>query len=351
MSSMRLTAAGMAFLCAPALGQGLAQTLVADSSADTLFICTDANTDGDYDDSGEIVSFYDDVQGSITLGTNSSITVGPDGTLYMSDSNQDIILAMKDLNADGDALDTGEYWIFFDGDPTVNAAGVPAWSFQDIYCDANGRIWACNASVAAGGFDSILWIEDIDGSGNANDGANEAAIYSNHGNGTDSLPTAVWVGLDGLVYYAEGGTSGVLTKGCYKLDDISGDGTIDPSTERFAYYLPPIGANAQFFWALHQTSAGVWFMADSGGDETIYRFEDTNTDGVITTGTEDHAWWTAPGSSQVYDINFYSDGSAYVCESYNPDRLLRMVDVDGNGTIDPVTEVTTIYDETLGLTI
>ena len=138
--SLSLAAAAALLCAAPAAAQGLREAYVTDSSDDLLYHLVDTNADGDFDDAGEVIEFYNDTIGPVALTNNSSVVTDEDGVVYVSDSTEDIVLALLDGNADGDADDASESWIFFDGNPGGNASGVTMTSAQNIiYVD--GRFW------------------------------------------------------------------------------------------------------------------------------------------------------------------------------------------------------------------
>ena len=127
--------------------------MVVDSLADALWRLTDFNQDGDYNDPGEVLAYYDDLTGSLVLTNPSCVAAAPDGTVYIGDSTEDYILALRDQNGDGDANDPGEYHVFFDNS---NAGALVFSSVQSITVDALGRVFVAQANTGSGGIDQIL---------------------------------------------------------------------------------------------------------------------------------------------------------------------------------------------------
>ncbi|MCB9914982.1 MAG: hypothetical protein H6828_07515 [Planctomycetes bacterium] len=350
------------FLLAAPLGPASAQTLgvswVTDSTNDSIYRLEDLDNDGTYNGVGEVVEVYSDVLGTVSLTNNNMIAVDANGVAYVGDSSVDVILAFADNDNDGEANDPGEHWIYFDGTPGGNASGIVMDSAQRIsFGPAGDAFWDGKLLIAsanaAGSVDEIFYIEDLNNDGDCND-AGEAVSYFiplNGGSTADTLPTDVMVGLDGNVYYLEIGSTGFQPKGIYKLVDADSSGSIDPLTEVSAFYVPPTLANTPFFWGFDQAPDGSFYMADST-NELIWRFRDDNSNGVIDVGVEDVQWWNAPGSSLIWEVDVAADGSVYCAESQSPDRVLRMADDDNSGTIDPVTEVQEVYNNTIsGVTI
>jgi hypothetical protein len=58
--------------------------------------------------------FYDDTLGALPLSNNTYVKRAADGSLFLCDSTADWIVHLVDLNADGDANDAGEAVVFFD---------------------------------------------------------------------------------------------------------------------------------------------------------------------------------------------------------------------------------------------
>lgn len=327
--------------------QDLGITYVTDSTNDTVFRLEDLNDDGDYNDPGEVVNYYDDSVGSISLSNNVGIAVDADGTVFVCDSSADIVMALEDTDDNGTCNELTDHRVFFDGNLGGNAAGIEMASALNLIVSPSGRVWVAVSNTSSG-VDQLIWLDDLNNDGDAND-AGEAFSYFEPltgGSTGDTIVQDVVLGQDGNFYYLETGSTGFHAKGVYKLVDTNSDGMIDPNTEVSAFFVPPALSGSPFFWGFTQGADGAFYMADTGND-VIWRFRDSDLSGSIDNGTEAVTWWTAPSSSLIWQVVSFGDGSLYCAESQAPDRLLRMIDLDTNGTIDPVTEVFEIYDDTI----
>ena len=355
--STLLVLAASSALTPAAFGQGLLGYLpfehtgdlyVTDTTNDSIWLCKDLDYNGDYNGVGETSLFYSDAIGPFILGNNNGITVDVAGRVYVCDTSEDKVFRFVDADGNGNSHDPGEATIFFDGDPTVNLSGIQMVSPNDLTMDLFGVMYIAEANNGSGGIDSIIRLEDLNADGDAND-LGEATYYYQPvtaGSTGDSIPNDVFLGADGHIYYVEGGSTGVVPKDVYRLDDANGDGFIDPLTEVASFFSPPAQSATPFFWSLTQDAAGYFYIADSG-NELIWRFRDHNADNVIDPLTEASIWWQTSGSSLIWDLTAASDGSLYVAESQTPDRVVRMFDANGDGVIDPVTEVTEPYSDLL----
>ena len=347
MRPLTLLLLGAALLAAPALASDLDVAYVTDSTNDAVWRLEDRNADGDHDDLGETVEFYSDVLGTQPLSNNIGVTRGADGTVYVCDSSQDVVLSMRDLDGDGECNDANEHQVFFDGNPGGNASGVVMSSAQDLLVDATGQVWVASASSGTGSDDAILRLVDVDGDGDAND-LNEAFVFylvPTSGSGGDSIPQDIAFGPDGALYYVENGSTGFYPKGIHRLVDVDGSGAIDQPGEAAPFFVPPALSGTGFHWGFDVDDDGAFYLPDTGND-VIWRVRDANDDKTID-ASEQAIWWTAPAGSTVWQVSVGNAGWLHLAESEDPDRVLRMRDSDGDGAIDPVTEVQTIYDSSV----
>ncbi len=293
----------------------------------------DLNLDGDFDDTGEIVVFYSGLTGAWPLGDPSGIAAGKDGVLYVGDATSDVVLALLDLNGDGDAMDAGEARVWFNGNPGGNASGIVMSSAQDLVVDAAGTVWVANANAASGGNDAILRLADAGGTYGAND-PGEAIEYATFPGGS-ALPTDLAIGAGGFIYFLDSGNGMSIPRGIHRLhDDVIPNGNCNDPGEVSTFWTAPAGSTALF--ALAVDIAGWFYAADQAGD-TIRALRDLNGDYVITpNGPEDALFWTSP-SSQVWGLSASLDGGLYATESQAPARILRLQDSTVlNGTaLDP----------------
>lgn len=322
----------------------------ATSANEAIWRLDDLNGDGDYNDAGECVKFYDDtLPGAIDLSNNSGVKLGSDGSLYVCDSSIDIVLRVRDLNSDGDGNDAGEATVFFNGTVGGNLSGVVMASANNLTISTGDVVWVASAGTSGGGNDAIIRLQDSNNDGDAND-LGEALEYYNINPGASTgawLPMAVAMGPDNKLYYTENGTDAALVKGIYRLDDINNNGVIDSSAEAFPYFLPTPGpTNNQFHWNLAIDAQGYFYIGDTTFEQ-IWRCKDLNGDNDAQDAGESVLWWSGGITpSLIWDFVFMNDGSMLACESQTPDRLLRFLDEDCDGLISAL-EVTPVYDETL----
>jgi hypothetical protein len=325
-------------------------TFLADTSDDRIYRLRDIDGDGDYDDPSEVGVFYDNALGPFVMTSPNGLVVAPDGTVLACDGSSDLVLALKDTNLDGDALDPGEARVFFDGTLGGNAGGIEMVSANAVTIGPNGVVWVASNNQMVGsivGDDAILRLEDLNGDGDANDVGEARVFYAPAlGSGVvgDSIPTGVKVGLDGAVYYAENGVTGALAKAIWRLDDLDGSGAIDQPGEATVFFaIGPQPSNV-FLWDVEQGADAAWYVSDQG-NEVLWRAFDANGNGAVDAG-EAAAWFTGAAPSDLWTVRFASDGSVFGCEAADPDRVRRFFDVNGNGAIDSG-EVTDVYTDVL----
>ncbi|HEX5054113.1 MAG TPA: hypothetical protein VFZ65_20210 [Planctomycetota bacterium] len=318
--------------------------LVVDSTYDGVWRFADRNQDGDFNDPGEITTYYDDVAGSIVLTNPTCIVVAPNGTAYVGDSTVDIIMALDDLDGDGNALGIGEHRVFFDGS---NAGGIVMASVQGITIDAAGRLFLAVSNAGTTGTDMILMLVDLNGDGDANDlfeAVEYCTIPGGAGSVGNSIPTKVVVAPDGNLYYAEVGSTGVVTKGVWKLTDLNHDGDCNDAGEVTLFWTPPFAASP-FYWGLAVDDAGNFYVTDHSTNESIWRGRDVDGSGVIDPA-EQTLFYQTPNSTW-WDVVLREDGTVLVCEAFTPDRLTALLDLNHDGDALDANEAHEAYDATV----
>jgi len=248
-----------------------------DSTQDQVYRLVDLNGDGDAHDPGEHSVFFDGSTGANSAGLSLSASLAMDvdanDRLWLCNSDSgagsspDCIYWIEDQNGDGDAMDAGESFIYYQT-PTGGGLG-------------------------------------------------------------DSAPSSLRWGADGRLYYVENGYTGWQPKGIYVLEDRNLDGVIDPLLEAGAFYLPPAHPTSGAYYVLEQDAQENWYLPDLISHE-LWRLKDGNGDGLITHDWEAEVAW-APAQSQIWGMASDNEGAFYLAESANPDRVLRLEDHDWDG--------------------
>jgi hypothetical protein len=324
--------------------------LVTDTNNDRVVTCTDLNADGDWNDAGEVVVLYDDVAGAIPLSNNVGICAGPGNTVYVSDTTEDIVLALTDQNADGDALDLGEAKIFFDGRVGGNASGVIMTSaFALTYQASTGKVWVATQNTASG-LDEILVLQDLAPfDGDANDLGEVQSYWTAPAGATNAYaPQGIVVESSGRVVYVDSGVSS--NKGAYSLIDLNSDGDAQDPGERQPFFVLPVPVSPnplQQLFGFEQDSQGWFYMADFAYD-VVYRFKDLNSDGDAMDPGESSTFFSgAPGASTFWDIAATPCGTIYVSEGTAPQRFFALLDANADGVIGGG-ESTEVFNDSAG---
>ena len=150
--------------------------LLGDQRADALFLLVDENRDGDALDPGERLVFFDETNASgLATPTNNIFTVEQtsDKSVYVGDGSADAVFRLNDLNRDGDANDAGEALIWFDAN---NAEGLALVTPNGIAEGSDGAIYITNAGTRPSPTDAVYRTQDLNGDGDAND-AGESSVW------------------------------------------------------------------------------------------------------------------------------------------------------------------------------
>lgn len=192
-----------------------------------IYRLDDADASGTIDAPGEVSAFFTVPTQPNPVFLQSLASDGA-GAFYLTDTGNDLVWRVADLNADGDANDVGEASVFF----TVQTSAI----FWDAAPLADGRVLVCGED----GLGELIVLEDLDASGSI--GPGEATTVFLAG-GTGFLPNpraAAWELRPMLEMPATAniGTvgSGLLTTGASDLAFVYLSlGTMPPLT------LPPFG--------------------------------------------------------------------------------------------------------------
>ena len=324
--------------------------------SDNIYRLSDFNQDGDYYDPGETLLYYDDLANGDRLNTVSGMACSETGTAYACDSSSDVVLSLRDMNYDGDANDPGESIVFFDS--ATNASGIQMLSAQGIVVDKQGRVFvlAANSGTPSIG-DVIIKLEDLDGDGTANNQPGEASYYFQVPSSVSPInysnPTGAFaIGPDGALYYGDIGST--VTKGVYRVFDADNNGTIDP-TEFSLWWVPPYTSAAWYGMAFDPI--GYVYVANHGGGaapaKSIYRAFDANFSGAIDPGLpeEEQVFNYPTGSVTWWGMLRQDDGSFLLLDGIL-DGIYRLKDLNFDNNFNGPGEFTTVFDDTsVGLTL
>jgi hypothetical protein len=322
-------------------GSGLTVIFVADPAQDRVFRLQDFDENGDFDQNGETVVFYDGAAGPFALPDPVALATDPADQAFVGDRTLDRILVLSDADESGAADGVGESAVYFDGTPGGNASGVLMPEVTGLALRILGTLWV--TSTNPDGSSSVIRLRDANSDGDANDVGEARVVLTLPGAGA-GIPaelTSLDVGYDGLVYVVQNGPA--YAPGLYRLVDLNGNGVIDLPNELQAAWLP--NASGADLLAAEVGEAGEWYLLDRGNDVVRLGF-DVNSDGGIDDVTEAAPFWSIGLAGGFADMAVAVDGGAlYLGDLASPSRrVLYAEDTDASSAIDPLTETFDVQD-------
>lgn len=312
--------------------------LVADTSGGRVLRLTDLNLDGDVNDAGEIIVYFQGAAGPVAMQFPTGLTVDDRNVVFVGDSTADAIFRLEDLDGNGDCLGPGEATTWYS--PSLAVGGVPSPTIFGLVVARDGTVYAANSNTTSttSGFDTILRFHDDNQDGDALD-SGESVIYAQFTNTSvgASIPTNVGILPDGSVIYSENGAAtaaGALQKGVWRLhDDVVPNGVCTDPGEVTLWYVPPTSSSA-FYYGLATDRDGTAYVTDTGL-ERVFRARDLDSNQSITLVAEESTFYTVGASSTMWACAV-GDGVLAVVEDTTPDRiyLLRDLNLDGDAS-DP----------------
>ena len=292
------------------------------------------------------------------FSTVSHATLHENDGILVSDMKLDTIYLTRDLNGNGTASDAGESIIYFNGD---NQSGLvePSKSIFSIHQSNTGYIY-----LGDGGSDSVYRLADRNADGDAQD-LGEANIWFSSANANSySLPTpnSIFEANDNALYIVNAGTRSQPADAVYRTVDLNNDGDANDSGESSIWLDLSTLASTQLGGDIPENKSSAFditfvgdtaYIADLMGGETntIFRAQDNNSNGIIDT---DELTVFIDGNNE-YDVpvatGLISDhaGALYTLESSSRQEqtLFRLTDINSDGTINDVSEVLEIWNESL----
>lgn len=276
--------------------------------------------------------------------------------VLISDMTRDAIYITRDFNNNGNAQDSGETAIYFDGN---NLSGLtdPSKSVFSIFQSHTGHIY-----IGDGGSDSVYRLSDNNADGDAQD-ANEANVWfseANAGGLTLPTPNSIYEAKDNALYIVNAGTRSRPADAVYRTVDLNADGDANDVGEATVWLdlstlasktlgdgVPDNKSSAFDITFVNDTA----YIADllGGETDTIFKARDNNNNGFIdadelTVFIDDSNSFDVPVATGLVSDE---SGGLYTLESASSkdQSLYRLSDVNGNGQIDDDSEVLKVWSE------
>lgn len=267
--------------------------------------------------------------------------------VYTCDSSADKLYGFADLNLDGDFADFLEAWVFYD-----DALGPHVLSNPSGMAIGNGgRFYVADRSTG-----QVLRFIDLDGDRTAH-GPGEAIVFFD-GDPLVNLsglqvdqPVRPLVDDSEVVWLAESNAGGAGADAIVRLVDLDFDGDANDLGEATRYFEPPPGALAgdtQIMDAFIGDDGHLYYVESSSTGfrpQGIYRLDDADGNGTIDPLTEVALWFTmpaAPNPSFLQSAARGVDGYVFLTDTGN-DLVLRIRDENADGDADDPGEFTVFF--------
>ncbi|MEM7166913.1 MAG: IPT/TIG domain-containing protein [Planctomycetota bacterium] len=329
-----------------------------DTTNDAIYVARDLNSDGDFQDAGEIQVFYDDSSANVDLGLPKALHFGPDGALYVGDSSADVILRLEDTDGDGNANGPNDSTVFFD-----SSSSTPAFtSLGSMGFDGDGYLFFTDSGAGSSANQSLVRIRDDNGDGFCSQAAGEVLFV--HEQASTTGVAGRWAGMafdsDGSIIVME---YGLAQDDIYRLVDLNGDGDSNDAGEQILYFNEdPAGTlitltfveNMARGYEIPGQGRPMWvnnYTADQ-----FLRFLDTNGDDYISNDSEVTIFWDVnqadgviPGITWGFALD--PSGKIYIAEGGSTsagtgDSMVVLEDLNGDGDANDTGEAIVVFDDT-----
>jgi hypothetical protein len=344
-----------ASLTAAALAQSAGAIVIVfvhDQSADEIIRCVDRNGDGDATDPGEATVFLDDSLPP-DLGNDNAqglVALGPDQILATDNFAPDNITRSKDLNNDGDALDPGETFVYFDGNlgdgfRLTNPAELRRVGPARYLLLDNNTLDTVNP-------EAVYLLEEINDDLIIDETEVSLFVEFSPAGVSQSTTFDIVLGNDGSLY-----TLDITDPNQIESIDI-----VDPGATAKREWFDSVDLLNLFNHVLLFTageleylpaSDEVLFVASTlGSAHAILAASDTNNSGRIDLPREFRELWSEtnsadnPSTGTPRDLVVAADGSIFFTDALQ-DIIWRLIDRNNDGDYNDANETTIFYD-TLG---
>ncbi len=339
-----------------AAGQASAVDIVFvhDQSADEIIRLVDRNGDGDATDPGEATVFLDDSLPP-DLGNDNAqglVALGPATILATDNFEPDNIVRAQDFNNDGDALDPGEAFVYFDGSLPGGFTLTNPAELREI---GSGRyLLLDNNTLDEVNPEAVYLLEEI------NDdliiSGDEVSVFATFSPAGDSVSTTfdIVLGNDGSLY----------TLDITDPDQIESIDIVDPGSTSKREWFDSVDllnlAGYVLVFTINEldhipsTDELIFGASGLGGASAILAAVDDNGSGRIDVAREIRVLWDEnqsadnPSTGSPRDIARASDGSIFFTDGLQ-DVIWRLIDRNGDGDYNDANETVVFYGNTAGL--
>ena len=286
----------------------------------------------------------------ITLLLAVTVQAAEPLVVFAFDQNLDALLRIEDRNGDGDTLDAGECVIYFNDAPPVTGLD----NSQGLYA-LGARSAMATDNFAP---DNIVFMNDLNGDGDAFDTGEASVWFDGSlpGGYTLTNPVTLTPGPGGAWFIIDNNTlDDTNPEAVYRLEDLNMDGDVNDEGEVTLYYeLAPAGDSfAAVTFDIEFDAAGAGYILDIASahptridridpdGETKLEYINTNTlyslTGVVLNDVSGEMGYN-PATNEIVTSGYRGN---YVV------LLLAFKDRNGNNRIDAANEVRIIWDEEL----
>jgi len=243
------------------------------------------------------------------------------------DSSDDRVVRIEDLDGDG-TLTAAEVSIYYD-----DSSPGPDLSTPNHLLPWNDGHLLCDG----GTLDAILRLTDLNLDGDANDPGEVSVFYDNSASGPPlAVPSGLAVGPDGALFVSDDGAG---VRAVLRLRDLNGDGDALDGGESAIFFdesgglMPPLTDPESVAIA----PGGALLVGDSANGR-IVRLVDLDGDGTALGPGEASEFYNVTGAVLLGDIDAIqvdAAGQVYVVDE-NDGTIVRLTDLDGDGSaLDP----------------
>lgn len=271
----------------------LSSFLVSDRTRDEIQLATDLNGDGNTNDAGEVKTFFGaSSASSLAAPAGNVFALGQtaSGAVYAGDGGTDTVYRLQDRNRNGTADDAGEASVWFSG--AANAAGYRLNTPNGIAEGPDGAIYVVKADTAGSPTgDWVYRTADLNGDGDAND-AGEATRWLDL-KALNAASSPFEIRFDGDAAYVID-SAGATPNTISRVRDHDGSGGIEgPEVSLFATDATT-AAVFDFARDVGPGSAWTWQWLPANGLSSVFRLTDLDGSGTIDPSDTFEVWNTSP---------------------------------------------------------